>query len=376
MSAPGFTSLRVVAVAFGISMLGASCADRAAPVRMPPEEQLGRSSGEVLAAEAAPARLVAYDLGTEEVSPLRLPAGSDVVLDAFWFEQGALVFVGEGRPRLYRVAADAEPEQLGARLSADGFYDVQGNTALASVCREVVHGSLRAGAVRASDLPGGGRTLLGGIVRVIDIEPGATWRRIGRGCVAALSPDGRNVVHSPDQRSLWITPVDGGSGRKVLDLDDLDLPSSASGEPFAMTAPVVWSETGIALALDAEGSDTVIRMSAEADRVTQIPIRPRKRDFGIDLSWQPEGSALAIGAYNRLAYVNVVGFVGLSDADDPAYRVLSMQPQLSEIVMWSPDGAEILVAGFGQPWVIATPDGTWKQRIAASSLVPLDWRSP
>lgn len=375
MCAPRFLSPRAAALAVGLCLLGAACADRAAPLRMPPEEQLGTSVGEVLAAEAAPARLVAYDLSSEEIAPLPLPAGSDVVLDAFWFADGALAFVGEGRPQLYRVAADAEPEPLGEPLSADGFYDVKGSTALASVCREVVHGSLRAGAVRASDLPAGGRTKLGGTVRVLDIGGEATWRRIARGCVAALSPDGRDVVHSPDQRSLWITPIEGGAGRKLLDLSEIDL-RSVSRKPFAVTGPVVWSETGIAVAVDAEGSDTVLRVSPEGDRVTPISIHPRKRDFGIDLAWQPEGSELAIGAYNRLAYVNVVGFVGLSEADDGIYRVLSMQPQLSEIVIWSPDGREVLVAGSDEPWVIARPDGTWVQRVPAGSLVPLDWRSP
>lgn len=375
MCAARSTSLRVSALAVGLSLLGVACADQAAPLRVPPEAALGSSAGQILAAEAGPARLVAYDLRTGDAAPLRLPAGSDAVVAAFWLEDGALAFVGERQPRLHRVTTEGEPEPLGDALPSDGFYDVKGRTALATVCREAVHGSLQAGAVRASDLPGGGRTKLGGTAHVLDLDGQAVWRRIGRGCAAALSPDGRNVVHSPDQRSLWITPVEGGSGHKVLGLSELRL-SSASGKPFAVTGPIVWSETGIAVALDAEGSDTVLRLSPDGEVITAIPIHPRKRDFGIDLAWQPEGSALAISGYNRLAYVNVVGFVGVSEADDPRYRVLSIQPQLSDIVMWSPDGREILVAAPDEPWVIATSDGTWKQRVPAGALVPLDWRAP
>lgn len=375
MCASRFPSRRVAALAFAVSLLGVSCADRPAPLPLPPERELGRSAGRVLAAEADPARLVGYDLSTDEISPLRLPPGADVVLAASWSGDGALAVVGEAQPRLYRVGADVEPELLGEALPSDGFYDLQGGTALATVCREVAHGSLRAGAVRASDLPGGGRTKLGGRVLVLDVEAKGSWRRIGSGCVAALSPDGRDVVHSPDQRSLWITPTAGGVGRKVLDLSDLDL-RSGSGKRFAVTGPAVWSEAGIAVAIDAEGSDTVIRMSPDGNDITSIPIRPRKRDFGIALSWQPGGSDLAIGGSNRLAYVNAVGFVAVSEPDDAAYRILSMQPHLSEIVMWSPDGRELLVAGVGEPWVIASPEGTWTQRIPAGSLVPMDWRVP
>ena len=337
----------------------------------PPAPRLAGGHGVVLAAGISPAQLLAHDLSTNAARPLRLPEGTEEVIAARWLEDGSALasLLGQGGARLYRLGTDGEPEALGSPTGAPGVLDVRGEMILSSSCRTLdPQGEEGPGRFEAS-----GPDRQTGIVRVLSLDGDRTWQKVARGCVAALAPDGDAVAHSPDGTSLWITALDGSGSRKVFDVSEIEL-AAVSGKPYTIKGPVVWSEPGIALAIDADGSDAVVRLSPEGDLETTTPLSPRARDFFIDLAWAPEGDGLAVAAYNRLAYVNVVGFVGVLRAGGDAFEVVSVQPQLSDAVLWAPSGDALLVAGTGEPWVVTELGGRWLERVPSADLLPLDWK--
>lgn len=359
-----------------LALLGAlalvSCAVPSGQLpRAPAAPRLAGAGGVVLAAGLSPAELVAHDLSTDTARALELPEGIEEVIAARWHDDGSALasLLGPDGARLYRLPVDGEPEPVGPSTGAPGVLDVRGETVLTSSCRTLdPQGEQGPGRFEAS-----GPDRQTGVVRVLSLDEDAAWRRVARGCLAALSPGGEAVAHSPDGTSLLITALDGSGSRKVFDVADLDL-ETVSGRPYTIKGPVVWSEPGIALAIDADGSDAVVRLTPDGDLEATIPLAPRARDFFVDLAWAPDGEQLAVAAYNRLAYVNVVGFVGVLGPGDDDPNVVSVQPQLSDTVLWAPDAGSLLVAGTGEPWVVTDLDGKWLERVPSAELLPLDWK--
>jgi hypothetical protein len=347
----------------------------------PAPAALRGSSGLVLASAGAdPAELVAVDLRTRDKSPLRLPDGVDAIADAFWEDGGddAIAIVLSGaKVEVLRVGLEAAPETLAVLGRNRGFYDLQGGRLLASGCapaRELV--AQTDGSVRLVDLGRSDDPQLLGEVRVLDLASRVRASTVGGGCVAALSPDGEQVAHSPDGTTVWISRADGSDSRRVFSLEDLDLETvSATGASFQVVGPMRWSESGIAFAVDAEGSDTIVKLSNDGSLAGVLPLRPRARDFAVNIEWDPTGEQLAIGASNRLAYVNVVGTLSLTGASDGELDVLSVHSQSSDVVLWGPDGDEILVAGPSESWIVSDLEGNWVQRVPVAELLPFDWRA-
>ena len=339
--------------------------------RAPAVPRLAGADGVVLAAGISPAELVAHDLSTDAARPLRLPEGTEEVIAASWLDDGSALasLLGPDGTRLYRLPDGGEPLAVGSSTGAPGVLDVRGDTILTTSCRTLdPQGEEGPGRFQAS-----GPDRQTGTVRVMSLDGEDDWRRVGRGCLAALSPEGDAVAHSPDGTSLWITHLDGSASRKVFEAAEVDL-TAVSGTPYTIKGPVVWSEPGIALAVDADGSDAVVRLSVQGDLQETLALSPRARDFFIDLAWTPQGDELAVAAYNRLAYVNVVGFVGVLGPGDGALEVVSVQPQLSDVVLWGPQGDSLLVAGTGEPWVVTDLTGKWLERVPSAELLPLDWK--
>lgn len=339
--------------------------------RAPAVPRLAGAQGVVLAAGVSPAELVAHDLSTDAARPLRLPEGTEEVIAARWLADGSALasLLGPNGARLYRLSDDGEPQAVGSSTGAPGVLDVRGDTILTSSCRTLdPQGEEGPGRYQAS-----GADRQTGTVRVLSLDGDQAWRRVGEGCLTALSPDGDAVAHSPDGTSLWITPLDGSASRKVFEVGEVDL-AAVSGKPYTIKGPLVWSEPGIALAIDADGSDAVVRLSGRGGLQETIALSPRARDFFVDLAWTPQGEGLAVAAYNRLAYVNVVGFVGVLGPGDDALEVVSVQPQLSDVVLWAPEGDSLLVAGAGEPWVVTDLTGKWLERVPSADLLPLDWK--
>jgi hypothetical protein len=347
----------------------------------PAPQTLPGSAGLVLAsAGAEPAELVALDLASRKRTRLQLPDDVDVVADAFWEDRGdsAIAIVLRGaRVEVLRVALDAEPQTLAELGPERGFYDLQGTTLLASGCAPV-RGLVAEtdGSVRLADLGRNDNPQLLGEVKVVDVASGGRPVTVGAGCVAALSPDEEHVAHSPDGTTVWLTRADGSRSRRVFSLDDLDLEAvSATGASFQVVGPMRWSKSGIAFAIDAEGSDTIVKLRHDGSLAAVLPIRPRARDFAVNLEWDPAGEHLAIGASNRLAYVNVVGTLSLTGPSDEELDVLSVHAQSSDVVLWGPEGDEVLVAGPSESWIVTDLRGNWVQRVPVAELLPFDWRS-
>ena len=337
----------------------------------PPAPRLSGAQGVVLAAGISPPELIAHDLSRDAAAPLRLPEGTEEVVAARWLDDGSALasLLGVDGARLFRLSTDGEPEAIGSPTGAPGVLDVRGDTVVSSSCRTLdPQGEQGPGRFEAS-----GPDRQTGTIRVLSLDGGDDWRKVARGCLAALSPDADAVAHSPDGTSLWITGLDGSGSRKVFDVAEVEL-TAVSDKPFTIKGPVVWSEPGIALAIDADGSDAVVRLSSEGKLQSIVSLSPRARDFFVDLAWTPEGDQLAVAAYNRLAYVNVVGFVGVLGVEDDEPEVISVQPQLSDAVLWGPEGDALLVAGTGEPWVVTDLTGKWLERVPSADLLPLDWK--
>lgn len=369
---PRDVSRRLIVVWLGAALALSSCAAPSGELpRAPAVPRLEGASGVVLAAASSPAELFAYDLGTEERAAFRLPPDAQEILSAYWLEQeAALVAVRQQRgDRLYRVTSGGRPEQLAGPIRATR-YDVGGSKVLASSCR-LIGG-------RPDPSPGrfeaSGPDRQTGRVHVLDLAGERTWVQVATGCVAALSPDGSRVVHSPDGTTVWITDLDGPT-REVLDVRDLNI-RSVSGKAYTIKGPVDWSEGGIAVAIEADGSDTIVRLSAEGDLRRLTPLNPQARDFFVGLAWSPDGSHLAIPAYTYLGYVNPTGSVALSQNGAEDHRVLSLHPYASSVAVWAPDGRSLLLGGdTSEPWVVTDLEGRWLERVGSQDALPLDWRA-
>src|SRR5665809_98076 len=121
-----------------------------------------------------------HDLAADTTERIRLP-GDPEVIDAFWSESGDSAYV----------------------LAATNTADLGGSFLLATVCRRNDPSIL-----------------------VMDVRGPQRWTKVASGCSGALSPDGQEVVYSPDGRTLWTIATSGQSEpRKIADLEDLRGPS-------------------------------------------------------------------------------------------------------------------------------------------------------
>ena len=364
--------LRLLAAAAGTLSVLSSCAVPSGELpQAPAPPQLPGSSGIVLAEAVNPAALFAYDLSTQQRVALRLPPDTEEVVHGHWVDEGAAVVAVRGSEGVaaYRVAASVRPEAIGESIRATRFDSQQG-ALLASSCRYLGGGAeISPGRFRPS-----GPDRQTGQVHLLDLDADEGWRRVAKGCVAALSPDGEQVVHSPEGLTLWVSDPGEGSTRKLLDVRDLNL-ESESGKPFTIKGPIDWSEGGIAVAIDADGSDTLVRLSTTGEVQEVIPVHPQRRDFFIGLTWSPDGNYLAIPAYTYLGYVNATGSLLLAEEGAGGFRVLSVQPFASGNAVWAPDGKSVLLRGDRtDPWIVTNREGTWLQRVPRQDAVPLDWR--
>ena len=338
--------------------------------RTPPAPPLPGASGLVLAARAAP-ELVSHDLSTAENAVFRLPPGVEQIFEARWTEDGSALVAARvnGANAIYEVTTTDAPEQLTDSVVASRF-EIGNGKVVASRCRSV--------GPPAGPSPGrfeeSGADRQTGQISVADLAGGGGWSEVARGCIAALSPAGDRLAYSPDGTSLWVTDLGGGEGREILDVEDLGL-EAVERKQLTTKGPVVWGEAGVAVALDADGSDTIVLLSPEGKVRTVIPLEPQARDFFVGLSWSPAGELLAIPAYTYLGYVNATGSVGIAQRGEEGYRVVSVHPSASARAVWSPDGSSLLLGGDPrEPWIVTELNGSWMQRIAGQEAVPFDWR--
>lgn len=364
----------VLALATAAALLGACTVPSGKLPRTPAAPRLEGASGVVLAAGSAPPELIGYDLATGERVPFRLPPGVEEIFDARWTdESGSAVVAAEvdGANAVYRVTVSDPPERLSDAVVA-GRFAIGRDKVLASRCSLI--------GPAAGPSPGrfeeAGADRQTGRISVLDLSAGGRWTPVARGCIAALSPAADELAYSPEGASLRIRDLDGASDREVLDVRELRL-RSVGGNGFTIKGPIEWGNEGIGVAIDADGSDTIVQLSSEGHVQAVTPLEPQGRDFFVGLSWSPDGSLLAIPAYTYLGYVNATGSAGLVTSSGEGYRVISVHPSASGRAVWAPEGGSLLLAGDpSEPWVVTDLGGRWIQRVAGQEATPLDWRTP
>jgi dipeptidyl aminopeptidase/acylaminoacyl peptidase len=150
---------------------------------------------------------------------------------------------------------------------------------------------------------------------------GSERHRIGRGSAFAWSPDGSRVAIAEPNRIILHDPEDG------QDIGRLPLPLTSVSE-------LTWSPNGSALALSAAGPDSgrdVYVVASDTGKLTRLT----GRGVNDSPSWSPSG--------NRLVFNTPDGVV-LSDADGADERKLSDGRIAAP---WSPDGIFLLIARYG-----------------------------
>ena len=361
----------LVALGAAFALLGACAVPSGTLPRTPPAPPLPGATGVVLAAGSTPTELIAHDLGSGERVALRLPAGAEEIFDGRWQDDtdSALVAArANGANALYLVTPDDPPERLSEPVQA-GRFEIGDDKVLASRCRLIGP----AAGPSPGRFEGSGPDRQTGRISVLDLSGGRVWAPVARGCIAALSPEADEVAYSPEGTTLRIRSLDGTADREVLDVRVLGL-QAVEGKQFTIKGPMVWGEEGIAVALDADGSDTIVRLSSDAEAESVLPLEPQARDFFVGLSWSDDGSRLAIPAYTYLGYVNATGSVGLADSAEEGYRVISVHPSATSRAVWAPDGGSLLLAGDpNEPWIVTDLGGRWVQRVAGQEAIPLDW---
>lgn len=254
----------------------------------------------------------------------------------------ALLEVPEGA-RLYRLAADEEPLALGPPLPAGDTLSHGGGSVLVTGC--------------------GTRPF----ARVLDLSEPTAWRTVDAGCGAALSPDARSAVWSPDGETLVEGPIDGSTAPEtVADVADLALPAGVEPAP-TFASPIALVEQGRAVALTT--LDGWQGVSVDTDPPTASPLGDRGAGpLQVYLDWQPEGELLAVASSTTLG-----GIVRLLDGGEP--RVVAMFREPANGTVWSPDGTVLLAASNGV-WAVVDLDGTWLwSRIVGRGQEPMDWRA-
>jgi WD40 repeat protein len=100
------------------------------------------------------------------------------------------------------------------------------------------------------------------------------------------------------------------------------------------------------------------------------PLGPQGAGLRSAFAWQPGGGLLAISSWS-----NIEGVLRIFDPRAEETRVIGLQADPFNSVVWSPDG-DALLAASDSWWTFVSPDGTWIRSIpiGRGSSLPLAWR--
>ena len=216
----------------------------------------------------------------------------------------------------------------------------------------------------------------------------------------ALSPDGARVAWSKPGDGLWVAPIDGGSGRRIV---------ANATAPGAFFDTAVWSPVGASLAFGTYIADAATGerhrsalsiVAADGSGLRELTHRPGV--LGDAPSWSPDGRFLAylgrpddVQASSTASDVFVIGVDGSGDRNVTATTANESLPA------WAPDGAVLAFLtspdgeahrlttvrmngptpdgppAFGpeSEWFVWSPDGTRLLWLEVSTIGPEAYRS-
>jgi len=288
-----------------------------------------------------------HDLASDTTERILLPDGEGNVLGAFWSESGdvAYVFVDSaGTGRFLEVAPGGEVRPMGERVPGAVTADLAGSHLLTTTC----------GRSRPS-------------VLVMDVA-GGDWKKVAPGCSGALSPDGREVVYSPDERELWIVSSSGGAARKLADVSETPglEPSEADR---GRVREIEWGEGGIALEVLLD-DHSIPALLGEDGKLVLAPGDPGADQ--LDLEWQPGGGELAIATFSS-AFNDAEAIIRMFGADTGDGKVVAVDPSRFFNMTWSPDGDFLVATTSRGRWVFIDGEGNWLMNEHIIPASTLDW---
>ena len=288
------------------------------------------------------------ELADGEPQPVPMPE-SRPVQAGFFTEDGSVVAVLSqegGTLQAYRSSPDEDPVALGGQLDGVFTFSLAGDALLAADC--------------AAAEPS---------VYVVDIGSPTDWQRVGGACGAALSPDGTSFAWQRDGRHLLQTAVAAAGPGTILDVTQIrGLPAGMSGD-LTTAGEIRWGEPGIALSVETgERQAAVVVGNDGAVHVARLG--PQGAGLRPGFAWQPGGDLLAISSWS-----NIEGVLRVFDPGADETRVVGLQGDPYNGVVWSPDG-DVLLAASDSWWTFVSPDGTWIRSIPVGrgSSLPLAWR--
>ena len=289
-----------------------------------------------------------HDLAADTTERILLPGNPEVV-DAFWSESGDSAYVlaeNDETGIFLEIGSDGRARRLGEALP--GFAntgDLGGSLLLATVCRRNDPSIL-----------------------VMEFGGDQEWKKVASGCSGALSPDGQEVVYSPDGRALMRIAASGrGEARKIADLDDLTGVEPAE-VPQARIETIDWDDGGIALEVSIADRLLAVLVADDGSLVASSG-DPGANE--LDLAWQPGGDRLAVATFSS-AFNDAEAVIRMIDADQEG-RVVAIDPSRFFNMTWSPDGDYLVATTSKGRWMFADAEGNWLKSEYVVPAGTLDW---
>ena len=290
-----------------------------------------------------------HDLAANTTERILLPGNPEVV-DAFWSESGdsAYVLVENDETGLFlEIGPDGRVGRVGEALPGYASTgDLGGPLLLATVCRRNDPSIL-----------------------VMDVGGNQGWKKVAPGCSGALSPDGQEVVFSPDGRALMTIAASGrGEARKIADLDDLT-GVEPSEVPQARVETIDWDEGGIALEVSIADRLLAVLVADDGSLVASSG-DPGANE--LDLAWQPGGDRLAVATFSS-AFNDAEAVIRMIDAGQREGQVVAIDPSRFFNMTWSPDGDYLVATTSKGRWLFADAEGNWLKSEYVVPAGTLDW---
>jgi hypothetical protein len=194
-------------------------------------------------------------------------------------------------------------------------------------------------------------------VWVLPFPAARRWSAAGDGCWAALAPDGRTLVSSPDGRRVVERTTVGGAARSVFDVRDLRRSLATTAEPALIGTPA-WGAAGLAFMVRAGDQFGLFVRDADG-AMTKVLQERYANTFRVPrLAWDPAGRLLAIADD-----VSPSGAVlRLFDPAAGTLHALMLSPIGFAGIAWAPGGGSIAaLTGTGQ-LIVLDLTGRWLLR--------------